>query len=99
MRAPRRSPNPFSRPSRLRRWTSSSAAIAVAREEPQHAAEVGPKIPAPDDPVEMAEAHVLLGEPEVFRQLLARRLLHDARAGEGEERARLRDDDVAERGE
>ena len=32
------------------------------------------------DRVEVAEAQVLLGEPEVLRQLLARRLLHDARA-------------------
>jgi len=34
----------------------------------------------------MAEAEVLLGEPEVIRKLLACGQLHDAGAGESEER-------------
>ena len=54
---------------------------------------------ARNDRVEVAEAQVLLGEPEVVRQLLARRLLHDARPGERDQRAGLGDRDVAERRE
>ena len=47
----------------------------------------------------MPEAQVLLGEPEIVRQLLAGRLLHDAWAGEGDQRAGLGDSHIAEAGE
>ena len=49
-----------------------------------------------DDRVEMAEAEVLLGEPEVVGELLAGRLLDDARPGERDERAGLREEHVTE---
>ena len=58
-----------------------------------------PELRPRDDRVEVAEAVARLGEPEVVRQLLARRLRDDPRAREGHERARLRDRDVAEAGE
>ena len=49
--------------------------------------------------VDVPEAEVRLGEAEVVRQLLARRLRHDARAGERHQRAGLGEQDVPERGE
>ena len=44
----------------------------------------------------MAEPEVRLREAEVVRELLARRLRDDARAGEGRQRARLGEDHVSE---
>ena len=61
--------------------------------------EYGRWIGAGNDRVEVAEAEVLLGKPEVVGQLLLRRLLHDSRPGESDQRAGLRDRDIAERGE
>ena len=60
------------------------------------AADVGPQLGARDDRVEVAEAEVRLGEAEVVRELLARGLLDDARAGERDQRAGLGDGHVAE---
>ena len=51
------------------------------------------------DFIEVSEAEILLGEPEVLRQLLPGRLLDDSRARESDQRARLGDRDVAERRE
>jgi hypothetical protein len=51
------------------------------------------------DRVEVAEAQVRLGEPEVVGKLLPGRLLDDARSGEGKERTGLGDRDVAQRRE
>src|SRR5262249_28590149 len=91
-RVPRSNGRPRSLVNRSRRCRSSSAAIA---EESQSAAEEGPQLAPGQDRVEVAEAKVRLGETEVVGQLLARRLLDDARAREREQRFRLGDDDVA----
>src|SRR6476661_11214188 len=80
---------PCAAPSGLRR----------SSEQPQEADEVVALLRTRDDAVEVAETQVLLGEAEVLRQLLARRLLHDTRSGERDQRAKLRDRDVAERRE
>ena len=62
------------------------AASVEEREEPaQERAQVG----AADDRVEVAEAAVRLGQAEVVGELLAGGLLHDARAGEDDQRAGL----------
>src|SRR5918992_3449080 len=87
IRVPRSRPSPFSRPRRSRRW--SSASPGIVREQSEYPAEVGTEIPTADDSVEVSEAKVGLGEAEVLRQLLARRLLNDARAREREQRARF----------
>src|SRR5436190_2747516 len=83
-----------SRVSRSRRWSSWS--VAIAREEAKEPGHVRLELGPRDDRVDVAEAKVLLGEPEVLGELLARRLLDDARAGEGHQGAGLRDDHVAE---
>src|SRR5581483_5396626 len=64
-------------------------------EEPQEAGQGRPQLRPWNDRVDVAEPVVLLGEAEVVRQLLARDLLHDARARERHERARLREQHVA----
>src|ERR671936_993081 len=85
---------------RARRSRSrSSWSVAILREDPQKTPDVRPQLVPRDDGVDVAEAVVRLGETEVVRELLARRLLNDARSGERHERVRLRDDDVAEAGE
>src|SRR5581483_8290884 len=68
-------------------------------EQPQEPGDGGAELGSRHDRVEMAEAEVLLGEPEVVRELLAGRLLDDAGAGEGDQRAGLGEQDVAEAGE
>jgi hypothetical protein len=73
--------------------------MPVPLEEPHQSRERGAQLVPRHDRVEVAEAEVLLGEAEVVRQPLPRRLLHDARAGERDQRARLRERHVAERGE
>src|SRR5437763_820121 len=65
-------------PSRSRRRSSCSVG---GIEEPQQAGKGVAQLGARDDRVDLAEAEVLLGAPEVVGQLLARDLLHDARAG------------------
>src|SRR5919198_1096686 len=77
----------------------SSWSVAIRREETQEPSDEGSKLRPGHDRVEVAEAVIRLGDAEVVRQLLARRLLDDARAGEGHQRAGLRDDYVAERRE
>src|SRR3990170_9079988 len=79
------SPESFAPPSRerLRRRLSrsrnrSSASLATT-EEAQKAPEQGTKLAPRHDRIEMAEAEVRLGKPEVVGKLLARRLLHDTR--------------------
>src|SRR5438105_12345690 len=77
----------------LRRRNSASLGIA---EEPEQAGEKRPQLAPLDDRVEVAVAEVGLGTAEVLGELLARRLLHDARAREREQCARLGDQHVAE---
>ena len=94
-RAPRRSGSrerPESRSRRLSSWSS----LGHAKSRSSRARCVA-LLRSRNDRVEVAEPQVLLGEPEVVRQLLARGLLDDARAGERDQRARLGDRDVAER--
>src|SRR5687768_12312220 len=80
------SPESLAPPSRLidfsfeRRSRSRSSASLAIGEEPQQAREVGLQLGPGNDRVDVAEAQVRLGAAEVVRELLARRLLHDARA-------------------
>ena len=67
-------------------------------EQPQETRKMLALLRARHDRVEVAEPQILLGEPEVVGKLLASRLLHDTRAGERDQRARLSDRHVAERG-
>src|SRR5512132_4036232 len=82
---------------RSRRWISWS--VATTGEESEEAGHVRLQLGPRHDRVDVAEAQVLLGKAEILRKLLARRLLHDARARERDQRAGLCDDDVAETGE
>ena len=93
-----------------RRAAGGSASVRAARAAAARAqsgasnslssrASVGAQLGARHDRVDVAEAEVLLGAAEVVGELLARDLLHDARAGEGHERVRLGERDVAERRE
>src|SRR6184192_1435215 len=82
---------------RVRRSRSrSSWSVAIRAEKPQKARHVAPELGSRDDRVDVAETKVLLGEAEILRQLLARRLLDDARPGEGEQSPGLGDDHIAE---
>src|SRR3954452_18616007 len=80
----------------LKRSRSLSSASPGMREQPQQLGDRRLQLRARNDGVEVAEAVVGLGEPEVVRQLLSRRLLHDAWTGERHERAGLGDENVAE---
>src|ERR687895_639049 len=66
---------------------------AIGAEEPQQLGYRVPKLGARHDRVHVTEAEVRLREPEVVRQLLARRLRHDPRAGEGHQRTWLGEED------
>src|SRR5262245_33209288 len=83
---------PLSRPSRSRSPRSASAL-----KEPEEPREIRALLGSGNDRVDLAVAKVLLGATEVVGQLLLHELLHDARAGEREQRAGLGDHDVAER--
>src|SRR5215208_1178298 len=82
------------RVSRSRRWSSWS--VAIASEQTKEARQVRLQLRPRDDRVDVAETQVLLGEAEVVRKLLARRLLDDPGAGEREQRTRFRNDHIAE---
>src|SRR5437588_1190358 len=85
---------------RARRSRSrSSWSVAILREQAQETRNAGTQLGSWYDLVDVTEAVVRLGETEVVRKLLARRLLHDARARERHQRIGLRDDDVTERRE
>ena len=85
------------------RAAGSAARAGCARrhrlKEPQEPRQVRALLGSGDDGVDVAEAQVVLGEREVVGQLLARDALDHARAGEGDQRARLGDRHVAERRE
>src|SRR6476619_5781948 len=87
MRAPPSSGRFLSRPSRSR---SRSSCSVGAIEKPQETGQRRTQLGARHDRVDLAVAEVLLGPAEVLGQLLARDLLHDARAGERHEGIRLR---------
>ena len=74
-----------------------SCSSAVIREQPEQPGNVRAKLLARNDRVDMAEAVVRLREAEVVGELLAGRLLHDAWAGEREQRAGLGHDHVTQR--
>src|SRR5215218_10718967 len=61
---------------------SRSRSSASPGKEPQEPRQIRPLLGSGNDGVEVAEAEVLLCEAEVVRELLARRLLDDTRAGE-----------------
>src|SRR4051794_8901739 len=82
-------PSNGKRRSRLRRSRSRNSASLATVEEPEQPTDVGAQLCPVHDRVEVPEAVVRLGEAEVVRQLLARRLLDDAGAGEGEQGAGL----------
>src|SRR4051812_12153714 len=93
-------PSRFSLRRRARRSRRcSSWSVAIAREQSQQPRNVRLELATRDDRIDVAEAQILLGEAEVFRELLARRLLNDARAGERKQRTRLRHHHVTEAGE
>ena len=71
----------------------------AAGAQPQDATELVLQVGPLDHRVDEAVLEARLGAAEVLGQRLARRLLHDARTGEREQRVRLRDDEVAERRE
>src|SRR5439155_4681143 len=89
-------PTFFNLLSRSRRRRSASPAIAEEAEQPPDRT---PQLVTGDDRVDVAEAEVLLGAPELLGQLLPRRLLDDPRAGERHQRSGLGEQDVAERRE
>src|ERR1700681_2799348 len=76
---------------------SRSSCRASPAKELQESRQILALLGSGDDGVEMAEAKVVLGEPEAFGQLLAGRLLDDARTGKRDQRAGLGDRHVAER--
>src|SRR6186997_1485777 len=89
---------------RLRRRVSrsrsrSSWSVAIRGKEPQESRDVRLQLWPGDDRVDVAEAKVLLRKSEILRQLLAGCLLHDARAGKGEQSTGLGDDHIAQAGE
>src|SRR6478752_1475055 len=93
---------PRSRPvdlSLLRRSRSLSSASPGIVEEPQKRGDGRSQLVAGYHAVDMAEAVVRLRKAEVVGELLACRLLDDARAGERHKRAGLGDEHVAETGE
>ena len=65
-----------------------------ARQQREQARELVAQLAAVDDHVERALLEQELGALEALGQLLANRLLDDARTGEADQRARLGDDDV-----
>src|SRR6476646_3961848 len=74
----------------------SSWSVAIRGKEPQESRDVRLQLGPGDDRIDVTEAEVLLCKPEVLRQLLARRLLHYAWAGKGEQSTGLGDDHVAQ---
>src|SRR5215831_6854110 len=93
---PRRSFMPPSLLSRSRSRISASLATSGWPEEADQLRERRPELRAGDDRVEVTEPEVRLGQAEVVRELLPRRLGDDAWAGERHERTGLGEDDVTE---
>src|SRR5262245_64761086 len=79
--------------SRSRSSCSDGGTFLRGVEEPQELGDRRPELGPGDDPVDVPEAVILLGETEVLGQLLADELLDDARAGERHQSAGLGEED------
>src|SRR4051812_26587008 len=74
----------------------SSWSVAIRGEEPEESCDVRLQLGPRQDRVDVTEAEVLLGETEVLRQLLARRLLNHSWTCECKQSTGLGNDHVTQ---